>query len=43
MNGFNAKMEEEKIKSGLAHGAKKVAGGKPMILEPEQVIESRRC
>lgn len=38
VEGFNRKMAEEKMKSGLAHGAKKVAGGKAMILEPEQVI-----
>lgn len=37
VKGFEKEMEEERIKSGEARVRHKAAGGKPMILEPEQV------
>lgn len=37
VEGFNAKMAEEKMKSGQARNKNKAAGGKAMILEAEQV------
>lgn len=37
VEGFKRKMADEKAKSGLARSNQKAAGGKPMVLEAEQV------
>lgn len=37
VEGFTRKMADEKMKSGIARTNQKAAGGKPMILEAEQV------
>ncbi|CAM9448574.1 unnamed protein product [Ascophyllum nodosum] len=37
VKGFNDKMQEEKIKSGQARSKQQAAGGKLMILEPDQM------
>lgn len=37
VEGFKTEMEQERIKSGEARMRHKAAGGKPMVLEPDQV------
>lgn len=37
VEGFNSKMADEKMKSGMARNNQKASGGKPMVLEAEQV------
>lgn len=37
VKGFDRKMADEKLKSNQARSNQKAAGGKPMVLEAEQV------